>query len=105
MEGRSENMGAIYRIYNTETRQSYIGQSNRPYHRIQDHLTPGCPNASREIQVALSKHLPQSWQWEIVADMTDRKANEESFHPKAHTSHCTQLERRIATITVRYAPP
>ena len=64
-------MGAIYRIYNTKTRQSYIGQSNRPYHRIQDHLTPGCPNASREVQVALSKHLPQSWQWEIVADEKD----------------------------------
>ena len=71
MEGRGENMGAIYRIYNTKTRQSYIGQSNRPYHRIQDHLTPGCPNASREIQAALLNHPPESWQWEIKADGKD----------------------------------
>ena len=65
-------MGAIYRIYNIETRQSYIGQSDRPYHRISAHLTPGGLNsASVEIQADLLYHPPESWQWEIIADAKD----------------------------------
>ena len=71
MEKSGENMGAIYRIYNTETRQSYIGQSDRPYYRISQHLTPSGSNASPAIQAALPNHPPESWQWEIVADKKD----------------------------------
>lgn len=61
-------MGAIYRIYNTETGHSYIGQSDKPYHRISNHLTPGRSNGSTAIQAALLDCHHQSWQWEIVAD-------------------------------------
>lgn len=64
-------MGAIYRIFNTDTGQSYIGQSDRPYHRINNHLTPGCPNGSTLVQAALLNHPPESWQWEMVADNKD----------------------------------
>lgn len=64
-------MGAIYRIYNTATRQSYIGQSDRPYYRISRHLTPDDSNASPAIQAALLNHPPKSWQWEIIADEKD----------------------------------
>ena len=52
-------MGAIYRIYNTETGQSYIGQSERPYHRIKDHLTPGNSNGNTAIQVDLLNLPPE----------------------------------------------
>ena len=64
-------MGAIYRIYNTETGQSYVGQSDRPYKRIRQHLTPGNSNGSTEVQADLLNHPPESWQWEIVADDKD----------------------------------
>ena len=64
-------MGAIYRIYNTETRQSYIGQHPRPYYRIREHLVPNCRNGSPAIQSCLLYHPPESWQWEIIADAKD----------------------------------
>ena len=64
-------MGAIYRIYNTETRQSYIGQHPRPYYRISEHLVPNRRNGSPAIQSCLLYHPPESWQWEIIADAKD----------------------------------
>lgn len=64
-------MGAIYRIYNTVTGGSYIGQSDSPYARIKQHLTPLGSNGSREIQADLLSLPPESWQWEIVADEKD----------------------------------
>ena len=64
-------MGAIYRIYNTVTGGSYIGQSDSPYARIKQHLTPLGSSGSREIQADLLSLPPESWQWEIVADEKD----------------------------------
>lgn len=64
-------MGAIYQIYNTITKQSYIGKSDEPYKRIKEHLMPLGLKGSREIQADLVSLPPESWQWKVIADEKD----------------------------------
>lgn len=60
-------MGSIYRIWNTHSRKSYIGQSYKPYNRIRQHLIPGREKGSLKIHADLHKYPPESWKWEILA--------------------------------------
>ena len=86
-------MTAIYRIWNTRNGKSYIGQSYRPYRRIQQHLTPcsatGCP----AIQEDLLNYPPDSWQWEIL-DNTDRQHLFDTTTGRHHYFKIDDLERR-----------
>ncbi len=68
-------MTAIYRIWNTRNGKSYIGQSNRPYHRILRHLMPNSSGGSPAIHADLLNYPSDAWQWEIIADTSGRQAS------------------------------
>lgn len=86
-------MGAIYRIWNVQNGKSYIGQSYRPYRRIQQHLTPGSATGSPAIQKDLLNYPPDSWQWEIL-DNTDRPYLFDTTTGRHHYFKIDDLERR-----------
>lgn len=64
-------MGAIYRIWNVANGKSYVGQSSKPCRRILQHLTPGKPGGSAEIQKDLLIYESDVWRWKIEADEKD----------------------------------
>ena len=64
-------MRAIYRIWNTGSAKSYVGQSSMPYRRIMRHLTPGARGGSTAIQKDMLKYPPDVWEWQVEADEKD----------------------------------
>ena len=64
-------MGAIYRIWNTSSAKSYVGQSSRPYDRIMRHLTRGMRGGSKAIQKDVLKYPSDVWEWQVEANEKD----------------------------------
>lgn len=57
----------IYRIWNTKTGKSYVGQSGCPYRRIYGHLSPySKQDGSSEVRAAVLKHGIDAFDWEIL---------------------------------------